>query len=107
MSAIKTEIKRKLQTAVEMMQNAIKLIDAIPETDSETLMAMVEQQSELINIILKGVVNGKIEKDDVLDNKFLQILHRMKEQKKEKINVEMDALQTELEVAAADRFRKK
>lgn len=107
MSAVKNEIKRKLHVAAAMLKEAIKMVEDIPEADPGQMMDIVGQNAELINIILKGVVNGKIEKDDVLDNKFLHILERMKEEKKSKIEVEMDALETELEMEAAKRFRNK
>ncbi len=95
MSANKNEIIRKLEVVKQMINEAEALVKEIPEFDAGKVLDMVSTQTELIQVLLESLANGKIQMDPEVDERFLKAARSMLNLKKAELKIEMDAIEAE------------
>lgn len=106
MNETQKEVKRKLETSIEIIQEAHKLVDEIEDANPEIvnhLIDVIDKQSQLLDIYIKQTKAGQTSGTPDIDDGLSSLLDEYYQLKKEEIRAKLARMEGKI----AQRVKKK
>lgn len=104
---VSKEIKRKLETSIQIISEAKKLADEIDETSNPEvvnhLVEVIEKQSQLLEVFVAEAQIGKPTESPALEDKLFKILGEYQKLKKEELRAKLAGL----DISLAEEIKKR